>query len=756
MSAPRTPGIYIIMMTLVTAVTLAWSTLVASSIEIGFFWTSLASALSVSLYAWKNGDRMGQSGMLLVYVMLACSLTLVVASLFDLTNVTFLGDKYDAESGLLLGGVISFCLLAVLATRLSGRFPGALAWGGCIALLMAQWYGKEVYKTIESTYHPIIMLAVIVCGMTAFICLCLCKYNLSDSRYLSLLCLIMTFIAMPMPGSKENLTAAILVSLMLTLSGILFFTVRSAVPSSVFVGGLMFLYSGVSSIITDVFQKWLGMNEILAGIPSLVFGLLVVCWLKFRKDSLPRGLYWVSQTLFSGLSILSVIPERYSETCNMALFGAVILFVLSCIWYAPPAVLPPESSWRNRYRLTGVSCTVILVLLLTNLWFKQSINMLIYNTGPARLIARLQGTPFWPGDKTFVRLAMRDESLWPDRVRTAAEDITGINKFIKAIRPRGDRFSKVISTADYKQNESGIESESIGLRWAPVKDSLTLMKVDRKSPAGEKGLVRGDRVVTINGVQAKELIDKESWEKRFGTWKADSVVSLGVVSARGKKRTVSMTIGSSQQDPPMSRVIHTASGTAVGYLFLEGFDSDQFKYLEHHFATFKKEGIRDLVLDLRYNPGGRISNASTLADLIAGIRLNGRLFVKTEHSLRYEDRSNSYVFTPLADSISIRRLVVLTTDETCSASEALINGLRPHMPVYTVGATTCGKPYVFMALRFGDKTLLPVTARVLNSNGEGHYTRGIRPDFKAEDDLTRQLGDLQEGMLKKALEVLDK
>lgn len=59
-------------------------------------------------------------------------------------------------------------------------------------------------------------------------------------------------------------------------------------------------------------------------------------------------------------------------------------------------------------------------------------------------------------------------------------------------------------------------------------------------------------------------------------------------------------------------------------------------------------------------------------------------------------------------------------------------------------------------INFGDKTLLPVTARALNSRGEGHYVSGIRPDFKAVDDLTRQLGDPREGMLKKALEVLEK
>jgi len=166
--------------------------------------------------------------------------------------------------------------------------------------------------------------------------------------------------------------------------------------------------------------------------------------------------------------------------------------------------------------------------------------------------------------------------------------------------------------------------------------------------------------------------------------------------------------------------------------------------------------VHDLVLDLRYNTGGYIRKASMLANLIVGKALGGKMFLKTEHSLRQKDSDLEYHFAQLPESLDTRRLVVLTTNETCSASEAIINGLRPYIPVYTVGSITCGKPYIMEKINFGDKTLLPVTARALNSRGEGHYISGIRPDFKAVDDLTRQLGDPREGMLKKALEVLEK
>ncbi len=78
------------------------------------------------------------------------------------------------------------------------------------------------------------------------------------------------------------------------------------------------------------------------------------------------------------------------------------------------------------------------------------------------------------------------------------------------------------------------------------------------------------------------------------------------------------------------------------------------------------------------------------------------------------------------------------------------------MDAYTVGSSICGKPFEMDAIDFGEKKLYSVAVRVVCKRGEGHYIAGIRPDFKAEDDLTRQLGDQQEGMLKKALEVLEK
>ena len=93
------------------------------------------------------------------------------------------------------------------------------------------------------------------------------------------------------------------------------------------------------------------------------------------------------------------------------------------------------------------------------------------------------------------------------------------------------------------------------------------------------------------------------------------------------------------------------------------------------------------------NSGGSLSLARDIASAIGGRRLDGAIFVRLEHNERYRDRDEDVAFrAPKAVALSLPRLFVIISEDTCSASEALINGLAPHMTVVTVGATTCGKP----------------------------------------------------------------
>jgi C-terminal processing protease CtpA/Prc len=194
------------------------------------------------------------------------------------------------------------------------------------------------------------------------------------------------------------------------------------------------------------------------------------------------------------------------------------------------------------------------------------------------------------------------------------------------------------------------------------------------------------------------------------------------------------------------------AGRRVGYIMLDHFLGAAGEEFLNAAVRLQEQGIDELVLDLRMNSGGSLSLARDIASVIGGRRLDGRTFLRLAHNERYRDRDEDVAFrAPKAVALSLPRLFVITSEDTCSASEALINGLAPHMTVVTVGATTCGKPVGMTVVEYGERAYSVITFRALNARGEGDYFTGLRPTCPAEDDFTHDLGDPAEASLKAAL-----
>jgi hypothetical protein len=99
-------------------------------------------------------------------------------------------------------------------------------------------------------------------------------------------------------------------------------------------------------------------------------------------------------------------------------------------------------------------------------------------------------------------------------------------------------------------------------------------------------------------------------------------------------------------------------------------------------------------------------------------------------------------------------VVVITTRASASASELVINALKPFITVVVVGERTYGKPVGQYGISFCDKTLAPVAFTLRNANGEGDFFDGIAPMCSAADDLDHQIGDVSESSLREALTVI--
>jgi len=190
----------------------------------------------------------------------------------------------------------------------------------------------------------------------------------------------------------------------------------------------------------------------------------------------------------------------------------------------------------------------------------------------------------------------------------------------------------------------------------------------------------------------------------------------------------------------------------VGYFVFESFIGPSLNELTDVFNYFKTEGVNELVVDLRYNGGGRMDVVIKLAGLIIPDHVNGEVFIKYEHN---EDRTRfneSVPFEQEAGSLKLNKIYFLTSKGSASASEVIINSLDPYLDVYTIGDDTYGKPvgmYSFVS-NVSNLVYAPVAFKMVNADEYGGYYGGLKADSYAEDELSAPFG-LGEAMFDEAL-----
>ena len=173
--------------------------------------------------------------------------------------------------------------------------------------------------------------------------------------------------------------------------------------------------------------------------------------------------------------------------------------------------------------------------------------------------------------------------------------------------------------------------------------------------------------------------------------------------------------------------------------------------LNNLFAFFVANQAKELIIDLRYNHGGQGNIAFVLANLVAPKESEGRVFTRIINNQKNSLLNYSLFFQPSNNNLGIKRVFFITSPETASASEALINSLKAVMEVKLIGSRTHGKPFGFFSIPVGDNYILPIAFKNVNADGYGDYYDGLPVDMEIEDDLTHDFGDVEESCLKTAL-----
>jgi len=357
------------------------------------------------------------------------------------------------------------------------------------------------------------------------------------------------------------------------------------------------------------------------------------------------------------------------------------------------------------------------------------------------------------GKNLYVRDVMSDIYLWystmPNVNPTAYESPEA---YLEAVRYKtlDSHFSYITSRAANDAFYSDSQFIGFGLSTSLNGSEMRVLQVFPDSPALEAGLSRGDRIVEIGGRTVESLVASGEIDSAFGP--SDIGVETNIAFNQAGARHDAHMVKRLVTIPTVSLTkIYNIAGRRVAYIFFRNFVTPSFGALDAAFAELSAAGVDDLVLDLRYNGGGLVSVAQHLASYIGGKRTDGLLFAEYFHNDRNTFRNHIIRFEPKPQALTLDRLIVVTTGGSASASELVINALRPFIPVVVIGSRTYGKPVGQYGIEFCDKLLAPVSFALRNADGQGDFFDGFAPDCAAPDDVDRQLGDPAEGSLKEAL-----
>ncbi len=367
----------------------------------------------------------------------------------------------------------------------------------------------------------------------------------------------------------------------------------------------------------------------------------------------------------------------------------------------------------------------------------------------------------------------RDFYLWYNDIPSTfnAQSYADPNAVMVAIRAYSnepgytspvDKWSFGVLKTDWNQLSGGIGSTNnisvdgdFGFSvFFRVDGDLRVKLVERLSPAGIAGIQRGWRVTKINGSTNINIAN------------ADYIVNNVFYSATStftflKPDGTSVDITLNATTYPQQTVyldsVYNIGAKTIGYMVMNSFLGDTAQIntdLQNVMNNFSTKNVTDIVVDLRYNGGGYVSLQQKLADYLAPTSANNQLMMKETFNDKHQDYNTSLYFSKTGP-LNPNHVLFIVSQSTASASELLINNLKPYMTVKLVGPTeTDGKPVGFFPISAGDWYVFPVSFRSTNSANSGSYFNGFTPDAIVDDGLDKNWGDVSESCLAEAIKYI--
>lgn len=375
---------------------------------------------------------------------------------------------------------------------------------------------------------------------------------------------------------------------------------------------------------------------------------------------------------------------------------------------------------------------------------------------------------------TWILDSLRRYYYWADQLPPKPDlgQVPGV--FFSSVRNTADRFSQL-----YLPDQAGAPSSRslYGFEYAMIQEPVTgrvfgLIKcVLKGSPAERYGLKRGNYISKVNGkiftnsnatAFDQELLNGRSMRLMLAEFKEGKYID---------QSELNMIAGLTFEQPAVHEVIEREN-LKIGYVYIDGFSAGISGTLIPVFSAFKNSGISDLIIDLRYNSGGDVSEAAALCAMIApGINYDTDFITykgNKNGGTRKESIGAAATFdhrvdfnTLLQSNLNLNRVFVLATGATASASEVFINNLKPYMQVKVIGEKTVGKDEASFLIRDQriprqvNWEMYPIIYKLFNAQGQGGYSAGINPDIEMSEFTVLPLvpfGNTNDALLSRALD----
>ena len=329
-----------------------------------------------------------------------------------------------------------------------------------------------------------------------------------------------------------------------------------------------------------------------------------------------------------------------------------------------------------------------------------------------------------------------------------------------------DRYSNFQSTESFNRFFGDGQTLGYGVSVAGIEvttpspqptQPLYVRYIEPLSPAATAGVVRGDRVMSVNGVAASTVISNNDFAALTPNASGDRL-TLMLRNAAGLDRSVALTAAVYGLTPIQNaQRLQTINRRSIGYVTVKDMVTQTATPLANAFAEFRANNVQELVLDLRYNGGGLVSVGGDVASYAAGSRGSGQLFARLLYNDKRSGNNADFTLTNPNSWTGFSKVYVLVGPRTCSASEQVINGLRGvGVNVVAIGDTTCGKPVGFLPQSNScGTTYSVVNFESVNRLNEGRYFNGFQATCAVAEDFTRPVGSTTDPLLVAAAHHMD-